>query len=65
MAADDVVGVGVSLRKDVLLNEHEGAAVGLVLETLAALILDDLALVVELHFGEHISEGRDPVGLDP
>ena len=46
-------------------HQHEPAAVGRVLQSLAPLVLDDVALVVELFLGECVGERRQAVGLEP
>ena len=51
--------------EDVLEEQGKPAAVGLVFQALAAFVLDDVALVVQLFLGEGVSKRRDPVGLEP
>jgi hypothetical protein len=63
--ADDVGLVGVARRVEVLHEELEPAAVGLIFEPLPALVLDHVALVVELLFGQRVGERGEAVGLDP
>ena len=59
------MGVGVARRTQILLEQHEGAAVGLILQSLAALVLDDVALVIQLLLGEHVGQRGQAVRFDP
>ncbi len=65
VAPDDGPAVGVARGEDVLPDELVPAAVGGVLEPLAALVPHDLALLVELGLGERLAERREPVRLEP
>ncbi len=65
MAADHRMRIRMSGRMQVLDNDLVPAPVGSVLEPLPALVLDHVALVVELLLGERITERGQTVGLDP
>ena len=63
--ADRRVVVGVALREDRGVDVDEGVAVGLVVVALALLLLDDVALVVEVLLRHGVEEVTVPVGLEP
>ena len=63
--ADRRVVVGVALREHRGVDVDEGVAVGLVVVALALLLLDDVALVVEVLLGDGVEQVPVPVGLEP
>ena len=64
-AADDRPRVGMAGRREVGHQQLVGAAVGRIVEALAALVLDDVALVVQLLLVGLVEQRRQAVGLDP
>ena len=62
---DRRVVVGVALGEDRGVDVDEGVAVGLVVVALALLLLDDVALVVEVLLRHRVEEVPVPVGLEP
>ena len=56
---------GMAGRREVRHQQLVGAAVGRVVDALAALVLDDVALVVQLLLVGLVEQRRQAVGLDP
>ncbi len=65
MAADDRPRIRVAVRIDRFEEQREPAAVGLVLEALPALVLHDVALVVELFLRRRVEQRRQAVRFEP
>ena len=55
----------MAVREELVGQELEPAAVRLVLEALTALVLDHVALVVELRLVDAVEQRREAVGLEP
>ncbi len=51
--------------EELIEQDVDPAAVGLILETLAALVLDDVALVVELLDVGDVEQRRQAIGFEP
>ena len=63
--ADDGPGIGMAGGVEVFVDQFVPAAVGLVLRGLAALVADDLALVLEVLPRERVRQGGDAVRFQP
>ena len=63
--ADHRPGIGIRLRIHRRRGDLEGAAVGLIVRALAALVLDDVALRRELRRVELVEQEAHAIGLDP
>ena len=64
-AADDRPGVRMARRVDRRADDLAGAAVGLVVHALPALVLHDVALRVELRHVERVEQEAHAVGFEP
>ena len=65
MFADDIGVVRMADREQVLQHYLERTAVRLVFQALAAFVLDDHHLVVELCLVDGVRQGREAVRFDP
>ena len=65
MAADHVMRVRMTCRKQVCLQKHERAPVRLVFHSLPPLVPHDFPLIVKLGLRQNISQRGQPVGLEP